>query len=117
MQTANRELRTRTLQSTQNEILATFETATGSQWNVKKVNTKDVAQSGTALLQSGKYAKAYAALFTSQIWGDSKERGITVTEDESDNVLLGVKNENIEALCYCRCTPEHLDVGSVARLL
>jgi hypothetical protein len=89
-------VKTRSLQTTQNEILAAMEKATDTKWEVKRESTRDTAQRGREYFQAGRHGEAYASFFASQIWEDGFGRGIPVTEEESDNTLLGVETETLE---------------------
>lgn len=89
-------MRTISLQTTQNEVLAALESASGKQWDVQRVSAEATKQRGLEHLKAEKYVEAYSALFASQLWEDGKGRGITVAEEDSDNLILGVETERLE---------------------
>lgn len=89
-------LKTRSLQTTQNEVLAELEKATQIKWEVLHQHSDDFARQGREHFHAEHYAEAYALFVASLIWGDEPERGITVTEEDSDNVLLDIETERLE---------------------
>ena len=92
--TANKFLRVRSLQVTQNEILAAFEGATGEKWSVTKVSSKDVLAEGRAKLAAGDRG-GMLDLLTVQLFEEGAGRSIVATKEESDNKLLGVPEEDL----------------------
>jgi hypothetical protein len=89
-------VKTLSLQTTQNEILAELKKAMQSEWEVQRLHSQDFARQGVEHFHAERYAEAYGLIFASLIWGDEKERGITVTEEDSDNVLLEIRTERLE---------------------
>jgi hypothetical protein len=106
VQTANREVKTRSIQSTQNEILSNLQTATMREWEVQRVSAAETAEKGRICFQAGRDAEAYGYFFASQIWEDEYERGMNVSEEGSDNVLLGVESERLNDIVK-RVLAEH----------
>jgi ABC-type glycerol-3-phosphate transport system substrate-binding protein len=90
--TANKFLRVRSLQATQNDILAAFEEATGEKWSVTYVSSKDVLAQGKAKLAAGDKG-AILDLVAAQLFEEGAGRSIVVTKEDSDNELLGLPEE------------------------
>jgi ABC-type glycerol-3-phosphate transport system substrate-binding protein len=90
--TANKFLRIRSLEVTQNEILAAFEEATGEKWSVTSVSTKDIFEKGKAKLAAGDMG-AILDLMVVQLFEEGAGRSIVVTKEDSDNELLGLQEE------------------------
>lgn len=92
--TANRFLRTRSMEVTQNDVLAAFEEATGEKWSVTKVSTKDVLAEGKGKLAAGDRG-GMLDLLTVQLFEEGAGRSIVATKEDSDNELLGVPEEDL----------------------
>lgn len=92
--TANKFLRTRSLQVTQNEILAAFEEATGEKWSVTRVKSRDVLAEGRRKLAAGDRGGTLD-LLTAQLFEEGAGRSIVATKEDSDNELLGVPEEDL----------------------
>ena len=91
--TANRFLKIRSLQVTQNQLLTAFEDVTGTKWEVTRVKTKDLDEGRKKKAQEGRFQEAFLDLLAVQLFEDGKGRGLITRTDESDNALLGVREE------------------------
>jgi hypothetical protein len=92
--TANKFLRIRSLEVTQNEILAAFEEATGEKWGVTSVSSKDILAQGKSKLAAGDKG-GILDLVTVQLFEEGAGRSIVVAKENSDNELLGVLEEDV----------------------
>ncbi|OJD26097.1 hypothetical protein ACJ73_02523 [Blastomyces percursus] len=89
-ETANKFLRIRSLQTTQNQILAAFEKITESKWSVERISTKELYRAGKEKLENGEGGWILDILCT-QIFADGGDRSIVATREDSDNSLVGVR--------------------------
>ena len=92
--TANRYVYVASFTTTQNEILAAMEKATGKKWDVTHASTAEKIQEGKDLLSNGNMSgilvQLQGVLFLDGIGGDyAKEKGL-------DNDLLGLPAENFQ---------------------
>jgi hypothetical protein len=93
--TANRFLKIRSVKTSQNRILAALEEVTATKWDVTKISTKDIAEGRKKKLEEKRFQEAFMDLLTVQLFEDGMGRGNITDLEESDNVLLGVKEEDI----------------------
>ncbi|KAI4760324.1 NAD(P)-binding protein [Aureobasidium sp. EXF-3400] len=96
--TANRFLRVQSICTTQNELLAAFEKATGEQWKVERQKSYDLIQSGKDDFETGA-GMWRLKLAVATLYDVGQSRGmVAATRDESDAELLGVKDESAEEI-------------------
>jgi hypothetical protein len=92
--TANRFLKVQSICTTQNELLAAFEKATGEQWKVERQKSKDLIQSGQKDFETGAgFWRLKLAVATLYDVGQSRGM-VAATREDSDVELLGVKDES-----------------------
>ena len=91
--TANKYLSIVSPSFTQNEILAIAERETGTKWNVQKASTADEERIGLEKLRNGDYS-AFSNLLRARVFKDGAGHGLT--EENSANGLLGLKEESLE---------------------
>ncbi|PGG97776.1 hypothetical protein GX51_07158 [Blastomyces parvus] len=89
-ETANKFLRIRSLQTTQNQILGAFEQITESKWAVERISTKELYRAGKEKMEKGEGGWILDILCT-QIFADGGNRSIVATKEDSDNALVGVR--------------------------
>lgn len=94
-ETKNRYLKTRCVQFTQNECLAVLEEVTDAKWDVSKISTKDVRDGIKGKVAAKRFQEAFLDVLAVQLFEDGVGRGVHVAEGESDNELLGVKEESL----------------------
>jgi hypothetical protein len=95
-ETQNKILKTCTAVITQNEILDAFQEVQRQQWNVRRANVKDVLASAKQALQNKQFREAFAGILVAQLFEDGTTRSLISSPEDSDNILLGVENENIK---------------------
>ncbi|KAI1129136.1 NmrA-like family protein [Nemania abortiva] len=99
-ETANRFVKVRSIQTSQNEILAAFQRATskdedGKQWEVEHYTAQQV-------LEDGRKKRAEGAggwildLVVFQLYAPGEARCIVGSREDSDNALLGVREESVD---------------------
>ncbi|KAI4738354.1 NAD(P)-binding protein [Aureobasidium sp. EXF-12298] len=96
--TANRFLKVQSICTTQNELLAAFEKATGEQWKVERQKSNDLIQSGKEdfEIEAGMWRLKLAV---ATLYDVGQGRGmVATTREESDAELLGVKDESAEEI-------------------
>ncbi|PGH01065.1 hypothetical protein AJ79_08035 [Helicocarpus griseus UAMH5409] len=92
--TANKFLRIRSLQTTQNEILATLEKITECKWTVERVSTEELYQAGKEKKEKG--GGWILDILCTQIFADGGGRSVVATREDSDNGLVGVEEVELE---------------------
>lgn len=96
-ETANRFVHVRSTCSTQKEILSVFETATGEEWPVSYISSKDLIENGRKAFAAGE-RQGMLDLLVAQLFQKGGNRSIVVSLDKSDNELLGVKEKPIAVI-------------------
>ncbi|PGH32729.1 hypothetical protein GX50_04441 [[Emmonsia] crescens] len=94
-ETANKFLRIRSLQATQNQILAAFEQITESKWTVERISTEELYRVGKEKMEKGEGGWILDILCT-QIFADGEDRSLVATREDSDNGLVGVREVELE---------------------
>ncbi|ROW06283.1 hypothetical protein VPNG_08054 [Cytospora leucostoma] len=90
--TANRSVRTLSLEITQNKLLAALEKETGGEkWAVTHINTKDSIASGLEKLAAKNFGGAFINILAAQLYEDGTTRSRICTPETSDNALLGLE--------------------------
>jgi hypothetical protein len=92
--TANRHLCVQSVQTCQNDILAAFETATGEAWNVERSTSAELLARGRAKKENGEGGWVLD-LVVAQLYEEGAANSVVVEKEESDNELLGVKEEKL----------------------
>lgn len=96
--TANRFLKVQSICTTQTELLAAFEKATGEQWRVERQKSNDLIQSGKEDFETGA-GMWRLKLAVATLYDVGQSRGmVAATREESDAELLGVKDESAEEI-------------------
>lgn len=91
---ANRFMKVRSIKTCQNELLVTFQQATGQEWKVTRSTTKDLKASGEAKFKDG-IPGWTLELAVTQLLDKGKGRGIVAnSREESDSEILGVLEES-----------------------
>lgn len=90
--TANRSVRTVSLEITQNKLLSALEQETGGErWAITHVSTKDSVASGLEKVAAKNFSGAFVNILAAQLYEDGSTRSRICTPEESDNSLLGVE--------------------------
>ncbi|KAL2384727.1 hypothetical protein RJZ90_001739 [Blastomyces dermatitidis] len=89
-ETANKFLRIRSLQTTQNQILAAFEQISDSKWAVERISTNELYRAGKEKLEKGEEGWILEFLCT-QIFANGGDRSIVATREDSVNALVRVR--------------------------
>ncbi|KAF7357575.1 NAD(P)-binding protein [Mycena sanguinolenta] len=97
VETANKHVLIRSVQTTQNEILATVEAQTGEKWTVNHVNSAEIIAEGEAMLAAGN-GRAYGVLVAAQLFQDGAGRSIVVSRENAANGLVGVEEKDISTI-------------------
>ncbi|ETS82329.1 hypothetical protein PFICI_04205 [Pestalotiopsis fici W106-1] len=90
--TANRFVKVRSIQTCQKQLLEAFQKATGKDWEVRNSTTAELAESGRRKHKAGT-AGWVLDLLVFQLFEPGKGRCIVATSQDSDNTLLGVREE------------------------
>jgi hypothetical protein len=93
-ETANRHLCVRSLQTTQNDLLAAFEAATGEAWSVERSTSAELVARGRAKRENGEGGWVLD-LVVGQLYEDGAGNSVVIEKEQSDNYLLGVAEENL----------------------
>jgi hypothetical protein len=96
--TANRFLAVQSICTTQNELLAAFEKATGETWKVERQTSEELIQSGKEdFVTGGGLWRLKLAVAT--LYDVGQGRGmVAATRGVSDAEMLGVKEESAEEI-------------------
>jgi len=95
-ETANRYLKISSFKTTQNQLLAVFQDiVNGKQWDVSRISTKQVLEERMDLVKQKRFPEVFMGVVAVQLFQDGGGRGVTVEVEDSDNDLLGVKQEDI----------------------
>lgn len=90
--TANRFVKVRTIQTCQNELLAAFQNASGSEWKVRHGTTRQLLDSGRRKHQTS-VGGWVSDLLVFQLFEPGKGRCVVASREDSDAQLLGVREE------------------------
>lgn len=88
-QTANVKLKIKSVTTSQNQILAAFKKATGTEWAVREVRTTDVLKDGKEKLSKGDMS-CFVDFMKVHLFEDGTGRGCVTGDAESANGLLGI---------------------------
>jgi len=91
--TVNRYLKTASFKTTQNQILSAFEEINAKE--VTRVTTKQVLEERGELIKQQRFPEVFMGIIAIQLFEDGAGRGVTAEVGDSDNELLGVKEEDI----------------------
>lgn len=95
-QTANRFVRTMSIETSQRELLGAFEKLTARKWGVHRRSTRDLMEDGRRMLREGDGGWRLC-LVVAQLYDEGEGRGmLAATRGESDADLLGVAAETAE---------------------
>jgi hypothetical protein len=94
-ETANRFLKIRSAKTSQNQILAALEDVTAKKWDITKLSTQQIAAGRKKKLEDKKFLEAFLDLLTVQLFEEGMGRGYITGLEESDNLLLGIEEEDI----------------------
>lgn len=98
-ETANRFCHVHSIRTSQNDILLAFERITGQKWTVEHLNSKEILARGREKLKNGD-RKGMLDVLTVQLFEEGTGRSIVVSEEDSDNALLGVPQEKIDEIVH-----------------
>ncbi|KAF1815171.1 NAD(P)-binding protein, partial [Eremomyces bilateralis CBS 781.70] len=93
--TKNRMLRIRSVQSSQNEVLAELEVATGTSWTVDRVETEGLVARGFEKLSKGDRF-GFLDVLAVELFEDGAGRSVVVSEEDADNALLGIPFDTVK---------------------
>ncbi|KAI1392809.1 NAD(P)-binding protein [Hypoxylon trugodes] len=94
-ETANRFVRVRSIQVSQNQLLEAFQRVTGQPWEVKRSSTKDLLESGRKKHQEG--AGGWILdLLVYQLYAPGEARCVLASKEDSDAQLLEIIEENAD---------------------
>lgn len=91
-ETANRFVKARSIQVSQNHLLEAFQRLTGQPWEVQRSSVKDLLESGRKKYQAGVGGWALE-LLVYQLYAPGEARCIVALKDDSDVELLEMKDE------------------------
>jgi hypothetical protein len=94
-ETKNCYLKIRSVEFTQNECLAALEEVTGEKWDVSHLSTKDIREGIKKKAGAKRFQEAFVDVISVQLFEEGAGRGVHVKEGDSDNELLGVKEEGL----------------------
>lgn len=95
-QTKNRYLYVASVETSQNEIVAALEEATGSSWDIRRVRTDAQVDEGTELLANGDFNGAFT-LVRATVFANIPDLRSNYAKDETlANETLGIKMENVK---------------------
>ncbi|KAI2471400.1 NAD(P)-binding protein [Annulohypoxylon bovei var. microspora] len=92
-ETANRFVKARSIQTSQNQLLGAFQRATEQPWEVKRGVVNDLLESGRRKHQSG-IGGWVLELLVYQLFGPGEPRCIVASKEDSDADLLEMKEES-----------------------
>jgi hypothetical protein len=92
VETANRFVKVRSLQTCQNELLSAFQSETGQQWDVEHATTQAVIEQGRAKHAAG-LGGWILDLVVGQMFEPGVGRGFVASKEESDVDLLEIREE------------------------
>jgi hypothetical protein len=96
--TAKRFLAVQSICTTQNELLAAFEKATGEKWKVERQTSGELIRSGKEDFETG-VGMWRLKLAVATLYDVGQGRGmVAATREESDAEMLGVKDESAEEI-------------------
>ncbi|KAI1422952.1 NmrA-like family protein [Xylaria sp. FL1777] len=96
-ETANRSVKVRSIQTSQNELLAAFQKATKGQhqWEIERSTAQQKLEDGR-----GKHAQGIGSwildLLVYQLYAPGEARCIVASIEDSDNPLLGIREESAD---------------------
>ncbi|KAI0142223.1 NmrA-like family protein [Xylariaceae sp. FL1272] len=93
--TKNRFVKVRSIQVSQNTLLAAFQSVSGKEWTVERSTAKEVLEEGRRKHQQG-LGGWILDLLVFQLFSPGEKRCIVASLDGSDNKLLGVRGESAE---------------------
>ncbi len=94
-ETANKHLHIRSTKASQKDILTALEEITGQKWEVEYVESKELYEQGKLKFENKERA-GMLDLLVVQLFARGAGRSIVVSEEESDNELLGVKEKTVK---------------------
>lgn len=95
--TANRSVKTVSIEITQNKLLAALEKETGGEkWVVTRISIKDSIASGLEKLAAKNFGGAFINILAAQLYEDGSTRSRICTPETSDNALLGVETFDLD---------------------
>ncbi|KAI2604654.1 NAD(P)-binding protein [Hypoxylon sp. NC1633] len=94
-ETMNRFVKTRSIQTCQNELLDAFQKVTGQAWDVQRGSTKDLLETGRKKHQEG-VSGWNLELVVYQLFAPGEARCIVASKEDSDAGLLGIADESAE---------------------
>lgn len=104
-ETANRHVRVRSVQTCQRQLLDGFRSATtttaeeGKEWEVRGDSVAAVLERGRAKLRDGRRPGWTLDIAVAQLYEEGEPpRCVVVSREESDNELLGVREETVDEI-------------------
>jgi hypothetical protein len=96
-ETANKHISVRSVQTSQNELLAEFEAQTGEKWTVTKGKAADLQAEAEAKIAAGDRS-GFGWLAAVQLFTDGSDRSIVISREEAVNDLVGVSEKDTAAI-------------------
>lgn len=93
-QTRNKLVEIESLSTSQNEIVAALEKATGKEWKIEKTSMDEQLGHAGASLEKGEFLEAFYVWI--RAWVFSGKEGARLVKAEEGNQLLGVGGESME---------------------
>lgn len=91
--TANRFVKARSIQASQNQLLEAFQDVTGQKWQVRHGTTKQLEESGKKKHRDG-IGGWVLDLLVFQLFEPGKGRCVVASREDSDADLLGIREES-----------------------
>lgn len=95
-QTANKNLYIASVETSQNEILAALEEATGTKWSVRNTTTDKEVSESFKKLEKGDYSGLYTLGLATSFGKIPGLRANYVRDEDLANELLGLKMESVK---------------------
>ncbi|KAI1270105.1 NmrA-like family protein [Xylariaceae sp. FL1019] len=96
-ETKNRFVKVRSIQVSQNTLLAAFQKVTGKEWTVERSTAKELLEEGRRKHSQGDQGWILDLLLF-QLYSPGEKRCIVTSLEDSDNKLLGVREESAEEI-------------------
>ena len=93
--TANQDLYVSSFTTCGNEILASFEKATGQKWEVERVSSEEEASEGRAKMARGDRS-GFLQLAKASLYGLGHGHDIVFHEEDLANSVLGLQKESLD---------------------
>ncbi|KAF2755734.1 NAD(P)-binding protein [Pseudovirgaria hyperparasitica] len=105
--TANRHVKVRSIQTSQNEIVAAFEKVTGHEWTKTYLDSEETYAVAKEKLKVNDRS-AILDLLSVVLFRDGGGQGIVASREASDNEMVGLQEEDIETIVRRVLNPNEL---------